>query len=114
MENAPVYIYGDFFKFSTQHTSNDTADGSEVFVPTPGIDMFLLERHRRSNGARVGDVFPLSMISQVVELIPCFGMQIHDGLNCNTSLDGDHGFGDRFYLNNYATKETFHAILSYQ
>lgn len=86
----------------------------KVFIPVPGLDMFLLERHRRSNGARVGDIFPLSTISEAVELTACFGAKIDKGMNSDTSLDGDHGLGDKYYLNNYDTKETFHAILSYQ
>lgn len=114
MEGAPVLFYGDLFKFSTLHTTIDSTDGLEVFTPVPGLNMFLLERHRRLNHTRMSDIFPLSLISQAVELVPSFGVAIQKGLNHNTSLDGDHGLGDQFHLNNYDTKETFHAILSYQ
>lgn len=39
-----------------------------MFVPRPGIDMFVLEHHNRNNGTRMGDVFPLTAVRELVEL----------------------------------------------
>ncbi|KIM80064.1 hypothetical protein PILCRDRAFT_73629, partial [Piloderma croceum F 1598] len=50
----PVYIYGQFFKFSTSH--RESLDSVDVFKPTPHINMFLLHWHMRSNGQRMGDI----------------------------------------------------------
>ena len=82
----------------------------DVFAPAPDIDMFLLHRHLRANGTRMGDIVKLTDVQEIVELIPKFGARMADGLNCDNSLD----HSDSFYLNNFADKETFHAILSYQ
>jgi len=114
-QNAPILVYGDFFKFSNHFVTNDE-NGNQFFGPQPGIDMFLLERHRRSDGTRVSDVFRLENIQGVADLVPRFGRKIDNRFNANTSLNGDDNlrFNDHFYLNNFATKETFHAILSYQ
>ena len=58
----------------------------------------------------MGDIVRLTDIREVVELVPRFGAKMDDRLNENNSLD----LPDSFYLNNFADKETFHAILSYQ
>ncbi|KAJ3508336.1 hypothetical protein NLJ89_g5815 [Agrocybe chaxingu] len=60
-------------------------DGSPLLAPN--IDMFVL-----------------------VQLVPKFGQEAPVGLDYNNSM----AFTDRFYLNNFSHKETFHAILSYQ
>jgi len=104
----PYLVYGEFFKFASELTAYDE-DGSHVYVPAPGIDMFLLHRHKRSNSVRMGDIVPLDDILEVVELIPKHGLHADPLLDCNNSLEGD-----TFYLNNYSNKENFHAILSYQ
>lgn len=71
--------------------------------------MFQVNRHKRSNGRRMGDIVPLDRILQVVELVPKHGMHIDPSLDCDNSLEGD-----TFFLNNFSNKENFHAILSYQ
>jgi hypothetical protein len=106
--NPPIYIYGDFFKFSSLH--QEAVDGVDVFKPAPSIDMFLLHRHLRSNRSRMGDIMQLTDIREVVELVPRFGARMDEQLNCDNSLD----IPESFYLNNFADKETFHAILTYQ
>lgn len=72
--------------------------------------MFSLQRHLRANNDRMGDILELTNVRDVVELIPQFGKQIDRTWNCNTSLE----LARNFYLNNFADKDTFHAILSYQ
>jgi hypothetical protein len=64
----------------------------------------------RSNRQRMGDIVQLTDIREIVELIPRFGATMDNLLNKDSSLD----IPDSFHLNNFADKETFHAILSYQ
>ena len=104
----PIFFYGEFFKFSSLH--RDTVDGVDVFKPAPDIEMFLLHRHMRSNRQRMGDIVQLTDIREIVELIPRFGATMDNLLNKDSSLD----IPDSFHLNNFADKEMFHAILSYQ
>ena len=110
-KSAPILLYGDFFKFSLAHM-NVSNNGDVVFVPADGIDMFILLRHRRGDGRRMGDIVSLENVIQVVDLIPQFGTMADRSMTCNTSLDSD--LTEAFYLNHFATKENFHAILSYQ
>jgi hypothetical protein len=85
-------------------------DGVDMFAPAPHVDMFVLNCHLRSNGSQMGDIFQLTDIREVVELVPQFGSKVDNQLNCNNLLD----IPDTFYLNNFTGKENFHAILSYQ
>lgn len=103
-----VYFYGESFNFSNAYRT--VVDGKEVFGLAPHIDMFVVHRHYRSDKSRVGDIFALTDIREIVELVPKFGQRMRDGLNCDNSLE----IMDTYYLNNFADKETFHAILSYQ
>jgi hypothetical protein len=107
--SPPVYFYGEFFKFSAQHHAN--VDGVEVFAPAPNVDMFQLHHHFRSDSSmHMGDIVRLTDVREVVELVPVYGEKMDPRLNCETSLD----LANSFYINNFASKETFHAILSYQ
>jgi hypothetical protein len=58
----------------------------------------------------MGDITRLVDVREVVELVPCYGVKMDEDLNSDTSLK----LADSFYMNNFADKETFHAILSYQ
>ena len=58
----------------------------------------------------MGDIVRLTDVREVVELVPVYGEKMDPQLNCETSLD----LANLFYINNFASKETFHAILSYQ
>jgi hypothetical protein len=58
-----------------------------VFAPAPNVDMFVLNRHTRSNGSRMGDIFRLTDIREVVELVPQFGLKMDNQLNCDNSLE---------------------------
>jgi hypothetical protein len=106
---APILFYGEYFQYSTRHTENNI-DGQSINIPEPGIDMFSVHRHFRSNGTRMGDVLPLQNIQQIVQLIPKFGAVADPAFTMNNSAE----IGREYYLNNFADKETFHAILSYQ
>ncbi|KZP24747.1 hypothetical protein FIBSPDRAFT_734893, partial [Athelia psychrophila] len=105
-----VYCYAESFRFSPAHRVAQ-ADGSEVFCPVPDIDMFLVNRHYRGDGVtRMGDIIKMTDIREVLELAPVFGKRMRDDMDCNNSLE----IANSFYINNFADKETFHAILSYQ
>lgn len=91
---CPIYFYGEFFKFSPAY--RETVDGVTVFSPRPGIDMFVLEHHKRSGGARMGDIFPLTAVREIVELVPRFGEKMDKAWNSNNSLT----IPTQFYMNN--------------
>lgn len=103
-QRPDVFFYGHCFKFSAQHC--DTVDdGRTICVPEPGIDMFIVECHMRASGARMGDIFQLTDIREILELVPRFDAEIPAGIDCNTSLEKM----DSFYINNFSDKETFHC-----
>lgn len=104
----PIYLYGEFFRFSPQY--QETVAGINVFAPAPGIDMFELHRHRRANGNPMAEIVRLTDVREFVQLVPVYGHIMDNRLNCDNSLD----LSEKFYLNNFASKDTFHAILSYQ
>ncbi|KAF7985012.1 hypothetical protein HWV62_10006 [Athelia sp. TMB] len=104
-----ILFYGHCYKFSAQHREL-LPDGRTRYRPEPGIDMFVVEHHVRANGDRMGDVFVLTDIREILELVPRFGEAIPDNIDCNNSLEKI----DSFYINNFSDKETFHSILSYQ
>lgn len=103
-----IYLYGDLFKFSGPTTQ--TNEGVEVPMPIKPIDMFLLRRHLRSNNLPMSDVIPLTDVLEIVQLVPKFGATMDVRWNCDTST----ALATEFYLNNFANKNTYHAILSYQ
>ena len=107
----PVYFYGHCFKFSNRYRQI-LPDGDIVYLPEPGIDMFVVKRHMRANGDRMGDIFQLTDIREVLELVPSFGKEMPEGLNCNNSLNSN--LIQSYYVNNFSDKETVHAVLSYQ
>lgn len=108
LKPADIYIYGESFKFSPLH--REIVDNLEVFVPEPITDMFVVNRHFRSNGKRMGDILKLTDIREFVELVPKFGKKMPPGINSDNSLE----VMKSFYVNHFSGKETFHAILSYQ
>ena len=103
-----IFLYAKLFKFLPTYKAD--VSGVDVFAPTPDIDMFLLHRHLRTNGTRMGDITRLVDVREVVELVPCYGAKMDEDLNLDISLE----LADSFYMNNFADKETFHATLSYQ
>ncbi|KAG1832346.1 hypothetical protein F4604DRAFT_1606038 [Suillus subluteus] len=105
--NQP-FLYVEFFNFS--HSSFSTVNDICFVTPAPVADMFSVQRRIRSNHDPSGDMVPLSSVRQVIELIPKFGQEVPLSMNCTNSLQ----LAREFYVNNFADKETFHAILSYQ
>jgi hypothetical protein len=107
--NIPYLFYGEYFQYSARHVEIG-ASGETVNIPEPGIDMFSVHRHFRSNGVRMGDVFPLLNIQQMVQLVPRFGAVANPAFTKDNSME----IGQEYLLNNFDDKETFHVILSYQ
>ncbi|KAF7969079.1 hypothetical protein HWV62_28378 [Athelia sp. TMB] len=107
----PIYFYGHCFRFLPRNRIV-SPDGRTIYTPEPVIDMFVVERHIRANGDRMGDIFQLTDIREILELVPCFGKKIPAGVDCNNSLNSEDI--DSYYINNFSDKETFHAVLSYQ
>ncbi|KIJ59743.1 hypothetical protein HYDPIDRAFT_32958 [Hydnomerulius pinastri MD-312] len=104
----PPLLYVEFFNFSNAHFV--VVNGVRIVVPTPKIDMFLVHRRLRSNKLPLGDIIPMDSVRQVIQLIPKFGAAASPEMTCDNCLD----VAREFYINSFADKETFHAILSYQ
>ena len=104
-----LLFYGEYFQYSSQHVEI-SATGERINVPEPGIDMFSVHRHLRSNGTRMGDILPFQCIEQMAQLVPKFGLVADPAFTMDNSTE----IGQEYYLNNFDGKETFHAILSYQ
>lgn len=104
-----LFFYGECFKFSSQYR-DVTVDGRVICTPKPSIDMFVVDCHMCANGSCMEDIFKLTDIWEIVELVSCFGKSMPDGWNSNNSLE----LARTFYINNFSNKETFHTILSYQ
>ncbi|KAG1802576.1 hypothetical protein EV424DRAFT_1331381 [Suillus variegatus] len=105
--NQP-FLYVEFFNFS--HSSVNTFNGLRLVTPTPVTDMYLVHRCIHLNNTALGDIVPLESVRQVIQLIPKFGREVSAAMNCDNSLQ----LAREFYVNNFADKETFHVILSYQ
>ena len=58
----------------------------------------------------LGDIIPLDSVCQLIQLIPKFGVEVSGMMTGDNCLHVGH----EFYINSFADKETFHAILSYQ
>lgn len=103
-----VYLYGDFFTFTG--TTGPDGNGGVATLPAQDIDQFTLRRHVRTGSVPMSDVVELTDVLEVVQLVPRFGAQIDRQWDCDNSL----ALGTEFFLNNFANKNTFHAVLTYQ
>ncbi|KAL4072026.1 hypothetical protein J3A83DRAFT_4372007 [Scleroderma citrinum] len=105
---SPPLIYVNFFNFSNMYYT--IVDNVRVVSPALKIEMFLVHRCFRSNGTPLGDIIPLDNVRHPIQLVPKFGVDAPRNMTCDNTLD----VGREFYINSFADKETFHAILSYQ
>ena len=105
---CPPLLYVEFFNFSNTHFT--VVDSIRVPAPASDLEMFVVQRRFRNNGRPLHDIVPLDNVHQVVQLIPKFGSRVPEGMTCDNSLE----HGGEFYINSFADKETFHAILGYQ
>ena len=108
--SLPPLIYLDFFNFLNLYYK--MINSLHVVTPAPTIEMFLVHQHFQSNGMPLGDIIPLDSVCQVIQLIPKFS------LKAPSEMVGDNCLhlpaGCEFYINSFADKETFHAVLNYQ
>lgn len=84
-------------------------DGICVAAPAPDLEMFLVCHRLRSDGQHLGDIICLDDVCQVIQLVSKFGSSVPQLMTHDNSLE----LGGDFYINSFADKETFHAILSY-
>ncbi|KAH7908791.1 hypothetical protein BJ138DRAFT_1012076, partial [Hygrophoropsis aurantiaca] len=106
---GPVLLYVQFFDFSNAHFA--IVNGVRIVVPAPMVEMFLVKRRFRSNDQPLGDIVPMDSVRQVLQLVPKFGSSdVSEEMTCDNVLDVCR----EFYVNNFANKETFHAILNLQ
>jgi hypothetical protein len=106
---APILLYGQYFQYSNRYVEHGPND-ELIPYPEPGIDMFLVTRHFRSNQERMGDIVHLQSVRRLVQLVPKFGRYADPTLTKDNSAE----ICTEYYINNFDDKETFHAILSYQ
>lgn len=103
-----IFLYGDFFDFTGP--TGEAEDGTVVPLPRAPIDMFSLRRRLRNGRSPMSDIVRLSDVLEVVQLVPMFGAK----MNAAWDHDSSMGLANDFYLNNFANKNTFHALLTYQ
>ncbi|KAI6034829.1 hypothetical protein F5J12DRAFT_698565, partial [Pisolithus orientalis] len=103
---SPPLLYIEFFNFSNMHYA--IIDNICVVSPAPKIKMFLVQHCLQSNAKPLGDIIPLDNVQQVVQLVPKFSDKSPRNMTCDNCLD----MGHKFYINSFADKETFHAVLS--
>ena len=88
---------------------NATVSGSKsIKGPYPDLisGLFALKWSKQSNGVLMNDVVPLDQIRTLVDLIPHFGKDAHQGLTKENSLS----YSSEFWLNKYFNKELFLAL----
>ncbi|KAI5982220.1 hypothetical protein EDD15DRAFT_2391380 [Pisolithus albus] len=73
-----------------------------------GTGMYLVRWAVRSNGSRIGDVLPITLIRSPAHLIPHFGKEAHSRLTSQTSYE----LSSNFWLNKYWSKEFYYALSS--
>jgi hypothetical protein len=70
------------------------------------VEMYSVEYIRYPDNRRVGSVIPLASICRQVQLVPCYGAQVHPTLNSNNSMDAWR----RYYINSFFDKECYQAV----
>ena len=105
---CPSLLYMEFFNFSNVYFT--AVDGIRVVSPSPDLEMFVVQHQLQNNRQCLGNIVKLDDVRQVIQPILKFGCRVPEQMTCNNSLE----LGGEFYVNSFADKETFHAILSYQ
>lgn len=105
--DTPTLLYVQLFKFS------GSRDDNGILAEAPNVDMYVLQRHMRTarrdgEKIRMGDIVPMTDITQPVELIPIHGASIDPHITSHNSLE----IPSHFYLNNFDDKETYTSLLS--
>lgn len=103
---CPILIFVERFHFDVSH--GHILDG--VCVPEDHNELFLVHHCYNQDRQPLMHILQLSNVQHLVQLVPTFHTAVTGDITADTSL---HLYDD-FYLNSYFSKETFHAILSYQ
>lgn len=111
MNPAPVLIYVQYFAFAPKTSTQALAKShrnadSPSKLTEPGINMYRLQRHKRSDGSIKGDIFPVSTIWQAVQLVPEFGKKADRRLTTNNVMDRPQ----YWYLNSFSDKEIYKSV----
>jgi hypothetical protein len=69
--------------------------------------MWVLQRSRRENNSRLGDVIEIRQILTAAEVAPRFGKKAIPHLTSGNAL----ALSKTFYLNHYCDKEVFYMLL---
>jgi hypothetical protein len=76
----------------------------------PELAMWTVERtyvqDNAGNRYRQGSVVQITDVTHAIELIPCFGEKVANGVSSATCLESY----ERFFLNNFADKESYHTF----
>lgn len=102
-DNFPYLVYGQRFDIVSQLPSPAALPAK---IPDPVTGMYVVKRALRTDGSRLGDVFPLSRLRVPVELCPRFGQKADSRLTATNSFE----YTSEFYLNKYSDKQVFHSV----
>ncbi|KAG1908813.1 uncharacterized protein F5891DRAFT_1206313 [Suillus fuscotomentosus] len=79
----------------------------------PELSMWTVERSyvqdNTGNRYRQGAVVQITDVTHAIELIPCFGEKVASDISSATCLERH----ERFFLNNFADKESYHTFMRY-
>ena len=76
-------------------------------VPERATNMYVLKRSTRADGARLGDIVPLSHIRVAVDLVPRFMEAADSRLMKESSLE----YSSEFLLNHFFDKQLYYSLL---
>lgn len=94
----------DVFATYVQRFNVSPRSGPDNMCTVTG--MHFLRRALRTNGQRVGEVIPITLIRSPAHLIPNFGREAHSRLTKFSSYECNN----EFWLNKYWSKEAFYAL----
>ena len=80
--------------------------GDIVPLVDENLEMYVLQRQRRGDGALKGDIILLSDIWQSVQLTPAFGAMANPSLTERNSLN----LPRRWYLNSFMDKQVYQTV----
>jgi hypothetical protein len=102
-DNFPYLVYGQRFDIVPQLVSATTPPAK---IPDPITGMYVVKRALRTDGSRIGDIFPLSRLRVPVELSPQFGEIADTRLKSTNSFE----YTSEFLLNKYSDKQIYHSV----
>jgi len=95
---STLLLYIQYFHFTTSPDEQ------------PELAMWTVERtyvqDNAGNCYRQGSVVQITDVTHAIELIPCFGEKVANGVSSATCLESY----ECFFLNNFADKESYHMF----